>query len=871
MCLRGGERKSVRDTAVKNRRATKLHSSDKKKARSAKEMVKKKKKKRVLPRPNISSDLLNPHLQAHELRGPTVYKKVYGYRGRKPIWRVVRSDWKQMTNKKAEEKMQQDIRGQELAAMKTLEEDQVYLNSLPFGELGSRKGIRDMIERVPTMSEYARTLLEGGKKGLKPTGRHVMKQIGNKTVEVPEMTADGLYVNPVTETREDPYENTRLKELKEERDRIFAAMQRAKFKAGKDSDAGLQDGGGDEGGLEAGAPARKSNKTLSLAEHVRLLKESKQKLSKAARKNKYVLGFSTESVERVLNGTFATNSAWGPHKAIQGVTDPLFGEVWGGSRPYAGRKRKDAAWFLERALKGSDKAQYHLGICYAEGLGVEKNYKRAAGWFSRSARQGHVKATYELALCYRYGDGVNKSYTKCLRLLRSASKRGSVLALEDLAVAHLKGKLGLEPNASAAIPLLLKAADKGSRRAMTWVGLMYAEGRYGVLQDDTKAEMYLLRSVKAYKEGSAVFKEVREGARALFKLARRFASGQGVRQNHEKAVDWYSRASIKGYSPAIYELAMCYIKGLGLPKDERVGARQLELCCSRGYSKAFAEFGKMLLEGTGIEQDEERARRTFLMGIMHDDPQSMLKYAECLANGWGGDLDEGGAIEWFQKARRFNETSAAASLSLFNLLVNKQRGSERHEALQYLQEASSLGNHEASLLLAQWIIERKEGLTSYEDRYAFLLLNRTAEEATNAESMLWLASCYADGCGTERNADEAAMWIGRAIDEGASVLPTWLEQAAAGGSIQAKITLAKLLESDPTVECSVSLMQISKELADLGDPEFRFKHAKLLLDDASSDSTRLLQWNSETSKGLKKRQQAEESRRAELRLEMINE
>ncbi|EKX38086.1 hypothetical protein GUITHDRAFT_77568, partial [Guillardia theta CCMP2712] len=287
----------------------------------------------------------------------------------------------------------------------------------------------------------------------------------------------------------------------------------------------------------------------------------------------------------------------------------------------------DASWFLEGALKGNDKAQYHLGICYAEGLGVEKSYKRAAGWFSKSARQGHVKATYELALCYRYGDGVSKSYTKCRRLLQSASRKGSLPALEDLAVAHLKGKLGLEPNASAAVPLLIKAADRGSKRAMTWVGLMYAEGRYGMLQDDEKAEWYLLRSAREYKEGSQVGKEIRAGARALFKLAQRFAEGRGVKQNYEKAIDWYSRASIKGYSPAFYELGMCYIKGLGhgLDQSDSAAVEWYARASEEGHAKAQFKLGLFYLKGRSMPKDEFMATEWFMEAAEQGDPDAQVK------------------------------------------------------------------------------------------------------------------------------------------------------------------------------------------------------------------------------------------------------
>ena len=43
------------------------------------------------------------------------------------------------------------------------------------------------------------------------------------------------------------------------------------------------------------------------------------KLSKHKRMLKHVKGFSLESLERMSNGTFAYNSAWGPARVIAGA------------------------------------------------------------------------------------------------------------------------------------------------------------------------------------------------------------------------------------------------------------------------------------------------------------------------------------------------------------------------------------------------------------------------------------------------------------------------------------------------------------------------------------------------------------------------
>ena len=64
--------------------------------------------------------------------------------------------------------------------------------------------------------------------------------------------------------------------------------------------------------------------------------------------------------------------------------------------------------WLAAAEKEHDHAQYCLGVCYLEGLGVACDYAKAFEWFERSARQGNLHAQFNLALCYEQGVGVKE-------------------------------------------------------------------------------------------------------------------------------------------------------------------------------------------------------------------------------------------------------------------------------------------------------------------------------------------------------------------------------------------------------------------------------------------------------------------------------
>jgi TPR repeat protein len=60
-------------------------------------------------------------------------------------------------------------------------------------------------------------------------------------------------------------------------------------------------------------------------------------------------------------------------------------------------EKKKLQWQMERAEKGSDPAQYALGMRYLEGKGVDKDLKKARKWLTESAKQGNADAKKALA------------------------------------------------------------------------------------------------------------------------------------------------------------------------------------------------------------------------------------------------------------------------------------------------------------------------------------------------------------------------------------------------------------------------------------------------------------------------------------------
>lgn len=90
--------------------------------------------------------------------------------------------------------------------------------------------------------------------------------------------------------------------------------------------------------------------------------------------------------------------------------------------------------------QGDASVQYNLGVCYANGTGVEQNYIKAVGYYQQAAEQGFAEAQYDLAVCYTKGQGVEQNDTEALKWFQKAAEQG-----HKKAIALLKE---IEPNRS---------------------------------------------------------------------------------------------------------------------------------------------------------------------------------------------------------------------------------------------------------------------------------------------------------------------------------------------------------------------------------------------------------------------------------------
>ena len=155
---------------------------------------------------------------------------------------------------------------------------------------------------------------------------------------------------------------------------------------------------------------------------------------------------------------------------------------------------QSAAPLLALAQRGDARAQFELGLRYAEGRGgAPRDSKVAAEWFSRSADQGFALAQYRLGSLYEKGVGVERSYDRARSLYEKAANAGNARAMHNLGVLFVENGDGWPDYASAA-GWFRKAAEYGVRDSQFNLAVLYARGM-GVEQN--LVQSYLWFSVAA--------------------------------------------------------------------------------------------------------------------------------------------------------------------------------------------------------------------------------------------------------------------------------------------------------------------------------------------------------------------------------------
>ena len=148
------------------------------------------------------------------------------------------------------------------------------------------------------------------------------------------------------------------------------------------------------------------------------------------------------------------------------------------------------------ANKGDAEAQYHVGMMYNNGIGTERDLRRAFEWFQKSAASNDPLGAYKLGCYYdRQGAGiVSFDAAEALKYKLVAAQAGYALAQNDVAVHYAK-----QENFEEALKWWKMAGDQGYPDALFSLARVYGAGQ-GVPRDKSLSYAYFKLSNVAPKK-----------------------------------------------------------------------------------------------------------------------------------------------------------------------------------------------------------------------------------------------------------------------------------------------------------------------------------------------------------------------------------
>lgn len=216
---------------------------------------------------------------------------------------------------------------------------------------------------------------------------------------------------------------------------------------------------------------------------------------------------------------------------------------------FSATAQTDYEKYIDAANNGDAEAQYQIGMCYREGKGIKKDYKKSLQWLNKAADQGHANAILQVGVCYYKGWGVAKDKKKSSIYYENAAEKGVAKAQYAIGIDYYDGN-GVKKDINKAIYWVEKSAEQGDINAIRFLGLGFGGAVYSIGINYERSTYYLLKGAElGYSD-------------CQFNVAQRYRNGEGVKQNYEKAAYWFKKASENGnpYALSEYEKTLLLIQ-----------------------------------------------------------------------------------------------------------------------------------------------------------------------------------------------------------------------------------------------------------------------------------------------------------------------
>ncbi|KAG0232975.1 hypothetical protein BGW42_007788 [Actinomortierella wolfii] len=404
-----------------------------------------------------------------------------------------------------------------------------------------------------------------------------------------------------------------------------------------------------------------------------------------------------------------------------------------------------------KALEGDDEASVAIGVCFAEGINLVKDERRAVGFLERAAAKGNVDAMVGLGYLWYTGRGVDdgRDDDMAYYYYKQAADRGDALGQVYFGELFEKGR-GVAKDETLAVEWYRKAEQQGHPSGLVAMGRMYKRGGGG-LPKDTRQALALFQKAAD-----------RNWPDAHYELGLMYEKGVGVDKSDAMAFKLYTTASNNRNDDALYRLGLMWIEGRGggdfagffSSPNPFSGVPMVQKAAENGHAEAIVSMGAFHLTGLPpmIERNEAMAMIWFRKGAALGDPAAQNAVGYMYLEGKGVAQDDQLALKYFQLSADQGDSSGLCSLGE---LYEQGRIVEQDylRAFQLYSASASKGEPEADNNLGTMY---RDGLgVPPDDRMAAHHFQRAADQGL-AKAQLNLSRMYRHGRGVPRDPQRAA-------------------------------------------------------------------------------------------------------------------
>lgn len=348
---------------------------------------------------------------------------------------------------------------------------------------------------------------------------------------------------------------------------------------------------------------------------------------------------------------------------------------------------KAAQCFLKAAICKNVDSVINLGLCYAEGFGVERNLEKAVKCYRIAAKESTI-AKIALAICYAEGVWVEKDMVKSEDLLKDVWLTSALMS-ESWCEYYW--------NPAEVKTWIHKAAELVSAKQQYWLGF-----EYGV-KDEAEA-------VKWYRKAAE-----RGCIDAQLSLGGIYDAGKGVVKDEAEAVKWYRKAAEQGDAGAQSRIGNHYLNGTGVEEDEVEAVKWFCKAAEQDDAYGQVSLGKCYLCGRGVKKDESEAVKLFREAAEQGDASAQTFLADCYLFGRGVAKDETEALTWFRRAAKQDDYGAETAKNYLKAVEDDDSEAQcdlakayqvglccaknEVEAVKWYRKAAEQGHKEAGMAL----------------------------------------------------------------------------------------------------------------------------------------------------------------------------